>query len=302
MYKKAMDDKYGPAKNLDELGLKAQLMNYEAMRPMFEAFVVNRPKATGVVQWMLNSPWPEFYWQLYDYYLMPTGAYFGTLKACQPATLIYNYDDHKVYASNDGTSGLSNYSAAIRIYDTASRIVFEKTEPVSLGSDEVKSLIDIPQLKGDREVYFLDMKLTDASGAEVSNNFYWLAAKKTGMDWNQHFWFYTPQKQYADFTKVNSMEKTDISVSKEIVHQGDEWEVTVTLTNPSEKLAFFIELMAVKKSDGSAILPVFWSDNYVSLAPGESRKVNLKFFAKDLGSDELLINIQGVNLKEIKMI
>jgi exo-1,4-beta-D-glucosaminidase len=166
----------------------------------------------------------------------------------------------------------------------------------------VKSLLTLPQLKGNREVYFLDMKMTDASGVEVSNNFYWLATQKDVMDWNQHFWFYTPQKQYADFTKVNSMEKTDISASKEIVHQGDEWEVMVTLTNPSEKLAFFMELMAVKKSNGMSILPVFWSDNYVSLAPGESKKITLKFYAKDLGSDELQINIQGVNLKEIKMI
>ncbi len=302
VYMKALDNKYGPAKNLDELGLKAQLMNYEAMRPMFEAFVANRPKATGVVQWMLNSPWPEFYWQLYDYYLMPTGAYFGTLKACQPSTLIYNYYDQKFYVSNDKTSGLENYSAIIKIYNTDSKVVFEKSDPVSLGANEVKSLLALPQLKGDREVYFLDLKLMDASGAEVSNNFYWLATKKDQLDWNQHFWFYTPQKQYADFTKVNSMGKTDITASKEIVHQGDEWEVTITLDNPTEKLAFFMELMAIKKSDGSSILPVFWSDNYVSLTPGESKKITLKFYAKDLGSDELQINIQGVNLVENKKI
>jgi len=302
VYMKAMDNKYGAAKNLDELGLKAQLMNYEAMRPMFEAFVVDRPKATGVVQWMLNSPWPEFYWQLYDYYLMPTGAYFGTLKACQPATLIYNYYDNKVYASNDATASTENYTASIRVFDINSNMVFEKTEPVTLGSDEVKSLLDLPKLKGDREVYFLDMKLADASGAEVSNNFYWLATKKDELDWKQFFWYYTPQKQYADFTKVNTMGKTDITASKEIVHQGDEWEVKVTLTNASEKLAFFMELMAVKKSDGSSILPVFWSDNYISLTPDESKIVTLKFYAKELGTDELQINIQGVNLKEKKTI
>ena len=46
--------------------MKAQWINYEAVKAMFEAHVVNRPEATGVIQWQLNSAWPELYWQLYD--------------------------------------------------------------------------------------------------------------------------------------------------------------------------------------------------------------------------------------------
>ena len=56
----------------------------------------------------------------------------------------------------------------------------------------------------------------------------------------------------------------------------------LTVTNPSDKLAFFIELMATKKSDGSSILPVIWSDNYISLPPGENKTIDLKFYSEDL--------------------
>ncbi len=297
VYMKALDNKYGKPNNLEELALKAQLMNYEAMRPMFEAFVINRKVATGVVQWMLNSPWPEFYWQLYDYYLMPTGAYFGTQKACQPATLIYNYAEHSVYASNDAMQGIDNHAAVITLYDINSKVVFEKSMDVTLGENDYKSMLKLPALKGKNEVYFLSLKFINASGNVVSDNFYWLATKKDLLDWEQYFWFYTPQKQYADFTKINSMKKLDIDVSREVINKGDEWEVQVTVNNPSENLAFFIELNAVKKSDGSSILPVFWSDNYISLAPGESKTINLKFYQKDLGDSEPEIKIQGVNLK-----
>lgn len=298
VYLEALNNKYGEPQNLEELTLKAQLMNYEAMRPMFEAHVINREKATGVVQWMLNSPWPEFYWQLYDYYLMPTGAYFGTMKAGQPATLIYNYYDHKVYVSNDDQKGIQDYEAQITLYDVNSKVVFEKKEKVSLGENDFKELINLPDLKGRNDVYFLDMKLKNSSGDLVADNFYWLATKTDQMAWDEYVWFYTPQEQYADFTKINSMEKVDIITEKEIVQQGDEWEVKITISNPSEKLAFFMELNAVKKSDGSSVLPVFWSDNYISLAPGESKMLNLKFYNKDLGNDELEIMIQGINLKE----
>ncbi len=64
-----MQQRYGSATNLDNYLLKADVQGYEAMRPMFEAFRVNRSKTTGIIQWMLNSAWPSFYWQLYDYYL-----------------------------------------------------------------------------------------------------------------------------------------------------------------------------------------------------------------------------------------
>ncbi|WP_020531834.1 glycoside hydrolase family 2 protein [Flexithrix dorotheae] len=296
VYMKALDNKYGKPENLDELALKAQLMNYEAMRPMFEAFVVNRDVATGVVQWMLNSPWPEFYWQLYDYYLMPTGAYFGTQKAGQAATLIFNYHNNQIYASNDAMNGIENYQAEIKLYDTNSNVVFQDNKMVSLGENDYKSLLTLPELKGKREVYFLDLKLKNASGKLVADNFYWLASQKDLMAWDQHFWFYTPQKQYADFTKINDLKKVGITVEKEIVKQGEEWEVNVTLSNPSENLAFFLELNAVKKSNETSILPVFWSDNYISLPPGESKTINLKFYGKDLSNDELQINIQGINL------
>lgn len=298
VYMEALDNRYGAPQNIEELALKAQLMNYEAIRPMFEAHVINRPTSTGVVQWMLNSPWPEMYWQLYDYYLMPTGAYFGTQKSGQASTLIYNYDDHKVYASNDASKSIENHKASITVYDINSNVVFSEEKDINLESDEVSKLIDLPQLKGANKVFFLDMKLMNSSAEVVSENFYWLSTKKDKMDWSNTLWFYTPQKQYADFTAINSMEKVDISANKEILSQGDEWEMNVTVTNPSDKLAFFIELMATKKSDGSSILPVFWSDNYISLAPGESKTLNLKIYSKDLGNDEPEIKIQGINLKE----
>ena len=298
VYLTALNKRYGEPNDLEELALKAQIMNYEAMRPMYEAHVINRPITTGVVQWMLNSPWPELYWQLYDYYLMPTGAYYGTQKAGQSTTLVYNYDDHTVYASNDASTAIENHKASITMYDINSKVVFSEEKAISLGDDEVLKLVDLPQLKGENKVFFLDLKLKNNAGENVSDNFYWLSTKKDKMDWSNTLWYYTPQKQYADFTAINTMEQVDVSAKKEIVSQGNEWEMNVTVTNPSDKLAFFIELMATKKSDGSSILPVFWSDNYISLAPGESKTLNLKFYSKDLGSDEPEIKIQGINLKE----
>ncbi|MEA3227154.1 MAG: glycoside hydrolase family 2 TIM barrel-domain containing protein, partial [Planctomycetota bacterium] len=72
-YQEAINRRYGKPDNVEEFARKAQVLNYELMRPMFEAFRANKATATGVVQWMLNAAWPKMYWQLYDKYLMPNG-------------------------------------------------------------------------------------------------------------------------------------------------------------------------------------------------------------------------------------
>lgn len=299
VYLKAMNKKYGESKNLEELALKSQVMNYEAIRPMFESFVINRPVATGVVQWMLNSPWPEFYWQLYDYYLMPTGAYYGTKKASQPINVIYNYHDHTVHVSNDTRQALTGIKAQIRLFDKNSKLVFEKTETLELGENTHKRWLSVPELQGKNDVYFLDLKLVSADNKPIADNFYWLATQKDQLDWSKYFWFYTPQKQYADFSGLNTLAKADIKAEKSLKELAKgEFEISVKLTNTSDKLAFFVEAELADGANGEAVTPVFWSDNYVSIPPKESKTITVRYYKKDLKGGSPAVRLQGYNLSK----
>lgn len=295
-YLTALNNRYGEPKNLEELALKAQLMNYEAIRPMFEAFVVNRPATTGVVQWMLNSPWPEFYWQLYDYSLMPTGALYGTKKACAPLNLIYNYFDKKIYISNDAVGSLDNFEAVISVYNLKSEKIFEKSVKVSTPENKSELISELPDLKGYHEVYFLDLKLKNLNGEVVSDNFYWLATSPDQMDWKKTVWFYTPQKTYADFTKINGMTQVKPVVTKVETIDGEEGVITLTIKNPAKEISFFTEIVLEKKEAGAPVLPQFLSDNYISLLPGETKKVIIRYHLKDLEGDQPVLKIQGINL------
>lgn len=93
--------RYGKITSLDDFLKKADLLNYEGTRAMFEAFRANIPQATGIVQWMLNSAWPSLYWQLYDYYKVPTAAYYSVKKSNCPKQLIYDYGKKVVVAVNE---------------------------------------------------------------------------------------------------------------------------------------------------------------------------------------------------------
>jgi exo-1,4-beta-D-glucosaminidase len=278
--------------------MKAQLMNYEAIRPMFEAHVINRPTSTGVVQWMLNSPWPEFYWQLYDYYLMPTGAYYGTKKAGQPLNVVYDYFNRTLHVSNDTRAAIKGYQAEVKLLDQNSKVVFEQEQTVDLAENTVQKWEQLPVLHGKNQVYFLSLKLKNAVGEVVADNFYWLPTKTDELDWKQYFWFYTPQKQYADFTALNTLPKVKLQIEKTIKEQGDEYEVAVKLTNSSDKVAFFIELELAKDAKGAAILPVFWTDNYVSLLPGETKTVSVKCYKKDADNKAPAVRVKGYNLEK----
>ena len=101
-----MNNVYGEAADFNDYVRKGHALDYDGTRAMFEAFRVNTPLTTGLVQWMLNSAWPSIYWQLYDYYGAPVAAYYGTKKACEPVQLIYNYKDSHVYLVNEGLVSL----------------------------------------------------------------------------------------------------------------------------------------------------------------------------------------------------
>jgi exo-1,4-beta-D-glucosaminidase len=174
--------------------------------------------------------------------------------------------------------------------------VYQDTLKVTVSENYSLFLSDLPELKGKNEVYFLDLKLKNPEGEIVADNFYWLSTKTDEMAWDKYVWYYTPQKEYADFTKLNKMTPVKPEVSKEQTTEGDEGVITVTLRNPSKEISFFTEIVLEKKAAKQPVLPQFLTDNYISLLPGETKKVVIRYYLKDMAGDEPVLKIQGINL------
>ncbi len=297
-YTKAMDKRYGKPLTLEDFDKKAQLLNYELMRPMFEAFSAYRHKATGVIQWMLNSAWPETYWQLYDYYLMPNGAYYGAKKAQQPYHIIYDYQRKSLFAVNDKLEDKNGCTLKLKVYNINSELKFEKQRTVDLMKNSAKEILSLSTLKIP-SVYFIDTRLYDKSGKEIDVNFYWISPTEDILDYedkSEAWYVTTPSKQYADFTALNTMPKVEVS-GEMIVKKGDKkTEIEVTLKNKSDKIAFFIHTAITNSATGEVILPVIWSDNYISLLPGEKRVVSAKLKNEKLKDKQIKLTINGYNL------
>lgn len=292
-YREALSRRYGQADNVEQFARKAQVLNYELMRPMFEAFRANKQNATGVVQWMLNAAWPKMYWQLYDKFLMPTGAFYGAKKACEPLHLLYNYGDHSVHAINDRMATFRGLRATIRVLDVDSREVLSETLSVNLEPDSATRIFELPELESITPTYFLDLRLH-----RQKVNFYWLSTKPDVLDYQAKVkpWpYYTPSKEFADFTLLNSLPIARVDVEHSCKKTGVQKKLTARLTNVDRSIAFFIELKVLSEKTRRTILPVFWEDNYISLLPGESREVSAVF--PDTG-EEVVFAIDGWNLAE----
>ena len=76
---------------------------------------------------------------------------------------------------------------------------------------------------------------------------------------------------------------------------NDEITATVALSNPSSNVALMTHLVLRDAATGRRILPAYYSDNYVSLLPGEKREIAITCAAKDAGA-AMKIAVDGWNV------
>jgi len=77
--------------------------------------------------------------------------------------------------------------------------------------------------------------------------------------------------------------------------QGDDALARVRVTNPSDHIAFFVQL-AITGSSDQEILPVFWEDDYFSLLPSESRELTARIPRWAIGRTTPELEIGGWNI------
>ena len=189
-------------------------------------------------------------------------------KANASVQLIYDYDKHAVFAVNE-TLQPAELKASMQLIKKGTSTQNEKSIAVAPGTVVKVFDIDIT----DTPAAFLFLKLVDQEGQETHNE-YFLVTEADTYDWTKTSWVNTPITHYASYTMLDEMctRSCDVTVKE----TGSDYEVTVS--NPSDKVAFMIRLTA-KDANGALICPAYWSDNYLTLAPGEKRTVVCKTHA-----------------------
>ena len=117
-YKNSVNMQYGESSGLEEFCEKAQMLNIEVMKGMYEAWNDKMwNDAAGLLIWMSHPAYPSFVWQTYDYYYDPTGAYWGAKKACEPLHIQWNASNNSIKAINTTAKDLKGAIVKATIYD-----------------------------------------------------------------------------------------------------------------------------------------------------------------------------------------
>jgi len=299
VFSNALNARYGKAASAEDFTYKSQLMAYEGVRAMFEAYSRNKYNSTGVIQWMLNNSWPSMIWHLYDYYLRPGGGYFGAKKALQALDPVYGYDDHAVWLVSSQNADAKGLKLTARVFNSDGSQKFSKDVSLDAAADSTAKVFEIPQIEGLSPAYFLDLRVTDSGGNLVGSNFYWLSTKPETLDWSKSNWYTTPTKSFADYTSLAQLPKVKLNVSSrsEHVNNSEDTITRVTIENPGTTIAFFVRLKLGKGKTGEEILPVLWQDNYISLLPGEKREITAAYHAGGPDGAEPQIDASGWNVE-----
>ena len=317
VFAEALEKRYGKATSAEEFALKSQVQAYEAHRAMMEAYGRNKYTSTGIIQWMLNNAWPSMIWHMYDWYLRPGGSYFGVKHACEPLHVQYSYDDHSVVVVNSYYQPFANLKISAKVYNLDMTQKFSKVVEASVGADSSTRVFTLPPISGLSTTYFVSLTL-ESSGQVTSRNFYWLSTKQEELDWSREeqdtsgqydISTWTPTKEFADYTALNSLRQVDLEASAQSSSNGEEGSTTVTIHNPGSTLAFAVRLKVDHPSDrrvtreGEAdneILPVLWEDNYFALLPGETRQLTARYHTITKSKLPPVVEIEGWNVNHMR--
>jgi len=110
--------RYGAVTNLADFVRKAQLMNYEAFRSMYEGRNAQMfHPTTAVITWMSNPAQPSFVWQLYHYDLEANSSLYGVKKSGEMVHIQFNEATGELQVINNTPEAVNGATAHVTVYN-----------------------------------------------------------------------------------------------------------------------------------------------------------------------------------------
>ena len=264
-------ERYGEVKDIETYCKYAQVVNYDQYRSFMEGWASHMwDWYTGILIWKTQNPWTSLRGQMYDWSLDVNASLYGTRKGCEPLHAYYNPVTRKAGLLNTTLKDYTDLSIVARIYNLEGKLLWEKETRASSKANTVQELLDIPVPEGIKGAYFLRLALN----ADVPN-IYWLTTEP------------------KDYTSLSQLPKSRPDIKTEIKKEGSNFVGTVRLSADSQ-ISFFNRIKVFDKETGKRILPVHYSDNYITLMPGDQQEISLEFPA-NLPEERIQIVVDSYN-------
>lgn len=264
-------ERYGEVKDIETYCKYAQVVNYDQYRSFMEGWASHMwDWYTGILIWKTQNPWTSLRGQMYDWSLDVNASLYGTRKGCEPLHAYYNPVTRKAGLLNTTLKDYTDLSIVARIYNLEGKLLWEKETRASSKANTVQELLDIPVPEGIQGAYFLRLALN----ADVPN-IYWLTTEP------------------KDYTSLSQLPKSRPDIKTDIKKEGSNFVGTVRLSADS-RISFFNRIKVFDRETGKRILPVHYSDNYITLMPGDQQEISLEFPA-NLPEERIQIVVDSYN-------
>jgi len=99
------------------------------------------------------------------------------------------------------------------------------------------------------------------------------------------------------FGALRDLPKVKVEAATKVDRRAGRWVLTTELHNTSDRPALMVRLKVVRGKSGDRILPAIYSDNYVSLMPGERRTVRAEVEQADSRGETPAMVVDGFNVQ-----
>ena len=279
-YLQKIADSYGVANGIGPFCNKAAALNYDYNRAIMEGAGNSMWNGCqGVLLWMSKSAWANLNWSTYDYYNAVDGTYFGNKKACEPVHIQWDVRDWSISVINATQTARPGLTATAEVYNLDGTRMATKTATVNAAANQKTAVLTLDKPPGLSEVHFIRLLLKDNQRV-VSENFYW--------DGNS----------YEKYAALNTLPQVALDLSGSARLNGDETVISAVLHNGTHTIAFMPRLGLLRAGSGERVLPTLYSDNYLSLLPGESRTITARCKTADLAGSKPRLHLDGYNVAE----
>lgn len=283
-------EQYGPIESAEDLAWKGQMVGAVGYRSIWECWTYNRFDAgdrftTGLWFWYHQSPTRQVCGRMWDWSLEPTAALYYSQDAHEPIHAQYDFIKNTVSVNNEFYEPFEG-AVSMRVFNLDMALKYEKTIPITVGSDTIANDVITAQLPSDLSpVHFIRLDVADADGRAVADTFYWRSTeayegKKT----------YTGPL-YGGFEAIETLPA--VKLTSDVKQTGGKY--IVTLKNPTKALAFMIRVKLADPKSEKPVRPSFYTDNFFSLLPGEAKTVEIEPYA---APESACVVVEGWNVEK----
>jgi hypothetical protein len=230
-------------------------VNYEQYRALQEGFNAGMwDRYTGMLVWKNQNPWTSLRGQLYDVFLEQNGGFYGFMHGARALHVQLNLNDSSICVLNQTVSNAPDLHAEWELLNLHGLSLGKGSAEVSAEANTLQMAGKLFENGKPDGFCFARLKLRNGKGEQLDENLYWLTAKD------------------ADWLQLEELQPADIQVS---VTQQENGSMAATIENTGQETAFFMRIKISERNTGELLLPVFMEDNYITLFPGEKRKIHM---------------------------